>query len=306
MIYGVIDLGSNTVRLTVYECEADSFNILFSDKTMAGLAGYVEKKILSKAGIEKACSVLNTYRGIIRNFDISNIFVFATASLRNIENTDEAVEAILKRTGFVVEVISGEEEATLDFIGATHNVSIDNGLLVDIGGGSTELVTYSNRTIKKAISMSIGSLSLYTKHVKDILPIKEERKTIKEVIIENIEQVEIFDGQQHQTICGVGGTVRAALKLNNHIFGLSDSNKIISAKNIKEILNKLCDADTDAWKIILKVCPDRIHTIIPGLLVLNTVSKYFGCETIVVSSYGVREGYLYNKVLKKNKNTQSE
>jgi exopolyphosphatase/guanosine-5'-triphosphate,3'-diphosphate pyrophosphatase len=301
MIYGVIDLGSNTVRLTVYECEADSFNILFSEKTMAGLAGYVEKKILSKTGIEKACSVLNTYRGIIRNFDISNVFVFATASLRNIENTDEAVAAILKRTGFVVEVISGEEEATLDFIGATHNVSIDNGLLVDIGGGSTELVTYSNRTIKKAISMSIGSLSLYTKHIKDILPIKEERKTIKEVIIENIEQVEIFDGEQHKTICGVGGTVRAALKLNNHIFGLSDSNKTISTKNIKEILNKLCDADTDAWKIILKVCPDRIHTIIPGLLVLNTVSKYFGCETIVVSSYGVREGYLYNKVLKKNK-----
>lgn len=302
MIYGIIDLGSNTVRLTVYECRNDSFKILFSEKTMAGLAGYVENNNLTRAGIEKACSVLNTYRGIIQNFDIQNVYVFATASLRNIDNTNEAVNTIAQKTGFEVEIISGEEEGILDFAGATHNVNMDGGLLVDIGGGSTELVTFEASEIKMSISMSIGSLSLYTKLVKDLLPTKEERKKMKEVITENIKKVEISNEQQYKTICGVGGTIRAALKLNNHIYGLSDSNRIIPAKNIKDILNYLWEDGSDSWKVILKVCPDRIHTIIPGLLILSTVAKYFGSDIIVVSSYGVREGYLYNKVL--NKNTQ--
>lgn len=112
---------------------------------------------------------MNSYKNICENFTINHIAVFATASLRNITNTDEAVREITKATGLAIDVVSGKEEATLDFIGATHDLDTSHdGLLVDIGGGSTELVSFEKGQILQAVSLPIGSLSLYNKTCGEI------------------------------------------------------------------------------------------------------------------------------------------
>jgi len=91
------------------------------------------------------------------------VAAFTTAALRNAKNSREAVAAIEERTGIKIQVISGDEEATFDFIGATHNLQNDSGLLIDIGGGSTEIVTYRDRQIQYKTSLPIGSLSFASK-----------------------------------------------------------------------------------------------------------------------------------------------
>src|SRR5699024_8721157 len=136
MIYGIADVGSNTVRLSIYKCEGGEIRLLMNRKVMAGLAGYVRHGALTPEGIEVACQTLQGYRSLMDNLELPDLRVFATASLRNISNTEEAVGAVMAATGLRVGVLSGREEAELSFRGAIQNAGLYTGLLADLGGGS--------------------------------------------------------------------------------------------------------------------------------------------------------------------------
>ena len=122
MKQAIIDIGSNSIRLTLYETEGEHFKTLFREKIMAGLAGYVENRTLSAAGIECACSALLNFQSILQTLKIDHICVFATASLRNISNTGQARSIIRSATGYDVEILSGEEEALLGYTGAMQEL----------------------------------------------------------------------------------------------------------------------------------------------------------------------------------------
>lgn len=294
-MYGVIDIGSNSIRLSLYKKTENSFKLMLNKKNMAGLAGYIDKSgNLNKKGIRKTISILNAYRQILENIEVEGIFVFATASLRNINNTEEALQIIREQTGFDIDLVSGEQEAIYDFVGATHFMDLDKGILVDIGGGSTELVFYSNGNIEKAISMPIGSLSLYTKFVKNIIPTKKELINMKEYIEEELLVVDSSD--KYAIICGVGGTIRGAYKLSNEIFDKSAGNRTIEVDKLIQMRREFSDERKYAVNKIIKIVPERIHTIIPGMTILECISEKYNSQSIIVSEYGIREGYLYTKL----------
>lgn len=302
--WAVIDIGSNTMRLSIYQCVPEQFRIMIHKKEMVGLASYVEDGRLSDSGIKTACEVLNGFKTIVQSLGVEKILIFATASLRNVSNTEEAVSIIEQETGYFVEVISGEEEARLDFIGAMHQVELKDGLLVDIGGGSTELVPFYKKKPVMAVSVPIGSLSLYTNHVKKILPKKEELEKIRTAAMEAMEQtLGTFRPEKRQRICGVGGTIRALLKLCNYIYHKESTNQIISGEEVNELYTMLSDKKEGKWKAILRITPDRIHTILPGLTILWLIVKKYNVTEVIVSGYGVREGYLVERggfITKKN------
>ena len=137
----IVDLGSNTIRLSLYNTlENGSFETLFSKKYMAGLAGYVSHGIMSNDGINQACAVLLDFKVLLQQLGVNEMHVFATASLRNIKNTEKALETIKRRTGLCVDVIAGSEEGILGYYGALYTTDLKNGIMFDIGGGSTEFV----------------------------------------------------------------------------------------------------------------------------------------------------------------------
>ena len=110
----IVDLGSNTIRLSLYNTlENGSFETLFSKKYMAGLAGYVSHGIMSNDGINQACAVLLDFKVLLQQLGVNEMHVFATASLRNIKNTEKALETIKRRTGLCVDVIAGSERRYL-------------------------------------------------------------------------------------------------------------------------------------------------------------------------------------------------
>ena len=151
MKQAVIDIGSNSMRLTVYETTPPQiFRVLFKEKIMAGLAGYVEHNALSPDGIERAILGLLSFRATLSALDIKAVAVFATASLRNVKNTDQAVAAIQRATGYPIEVISGEEEAAFGYAGAMQELDLTDGLFVDIGGASTEVVRFAGGVMESA------------------------------------------------------------------------------------------------------------------------------------------------------------
>lgn len=293
----IVDLGSNTIRLSLYNTlENGGFETLFSKKYMAGLAGYVSHGIMSNDGINQACAVLLDFKILLQQLGINEMHVFATASLRNIKNTEKALEAIKRRTGLCVDVISGSDEGILGYYGALYTTDLKNGIMFDIGGGSTEFVRVKNGKVKKSQSISIGSLNLFHNHVSGLWPDKKEQKSIAKRIEKRLNAVE-FPKKAPEKVCCVGGTCRAILNIVNYHFNKQESNRIITKEEFDKILKILTKRDKTSRNYILKLCPDRVHTIIPGMLVVKEIMEQLHCEELWVSRYGVREGYLCKNFL---------
>ncbi len=296
MLYGIIDLGSNTIRLCVYSCENGKFSLLLNEKSFAGLVGYVENGKMNAHGSIKAIKTIQKFQRLASCIGVQKLYIFATASLRNIVNTGEVVERIYTETGLMPDVLSGEEEARFGFTGANSAVRLDSGLYMDIGGGSTELVYFENGGVLHGTSIPVGSLNLYLAYVEELLPNKKERKTIRAAVREELAQVDWLYGLETKTICGVGGTIRALKKYHTETMNANGCAPL-EAGYVDELINTVGNAKTLGYKPLLRVIPDRIHTILPGLLILDEVLLQTGAQQIYVSKHGVREGYLISRVL---------
>ena len=293
---GVVDVGSNTIRLSIYRCEGTHIKLLLNKKEMAGLAGYIKDGALSDSGVLVACRVLSGFKALLDNFDIRDIYVFGTASLRNIANTEEALGTIREVTGLTVDVLTGAEEARLSFLGAAMGGGASSGLLADIGGGSVELVSYADGEVVSGCSLPMGSLSLYSKYVEGLFPTQEETRRIRSFAAEELEKARTPGGTCRHLV-GVGGTIRAAAKLCNDLAGADPDNRVIPVEELRDLYKGLKKGDKDTLRQILRSVPDRVHTILPGLIILNTVLKAYEVETVSVSTCGVREGYLLDRVI---------
>lgn len=296
MKYALIDMGSNSIRLTVYDLYQTDFRILFKEKIMAGLAGYVEHGRLTREGVDCACRGLLEFQNTLDLLQIKNLEVFATASLRNISNTAQAVDQIFQTTGIPVEVLTGEAEAQYGFYGATCDIRIPNGLFADVGGASAELALFEGRQVQCAASVPVGSLKLYRDCVKKILPGKESRKRIENAVQSAFANVPLDAFPQKEHMVCVGGTARASLRLCRKIFGMPEDCRTVTREQLESLFRQLRKSNRDAADLILRYEPERIHTLIPGIMVLWYLAEKFRVSDITVSHYGVREGYLRRKI----------
>lgn len=297
MKYALIDMGSNSVRLSVYEITGNDFWILFREKQMARLASYVEDGLLVQDGIDRAVEFLNEFHQTLRVLQIDQLSVFATASLRNITNTVEASQEITQRTGIPIEVISGTQEAEYGFHGVLHHADLIDGIFVDIGGASTEIVEFNGGNIVQEVSVPIGSLKLYKDCVKMILPGNGSRKRIDRAIERSLSNT-IEPASYPRMVC-TGGTCRAILRMIEKLYGAH--NRTFTKDALDELYEKLCHNDKETADFILSHEPERINSLIPGLMILHALCETFATEEITVSQYGVREGYLLCRVMNQEK-----
>ncbi|MGI6212632.1 MAG: hypothetical protein ACOYJJ_08635 [Anaerovoracaceae bacterium] len=295
----IIDIGSNSMRQTLYEVSDGSFQILFRKKFMAGLAGYVKKENLTNEGIERAITGLKDFKQTqqLLNIDNSDVSIFATASLRNIRNTEDVQARILSETGYNVEILSGEQEAYLGYTGAMQEVPADSGAFVDIGGASTEIVSFDKNKVRRDSSFPVGSLNLYKKCVKHILPSEKSLKKIEKTITDQIDKDYLYLFDKRSPLICVGGTSRAVLKIAKRRYDLPEDCNTITGEQFKELSHYLMSGKEEIKDVILKLEPDRIHTLIPGIAILHHIYKLFDAKELIVSSYGVREGYLCQKLM---------
>ena len=197
--------------------------------------------------------------------------------------------------------MTGDEEATFDFIGATHNLVDEDGLLIDIGGGSTEIVYFKNREIKVKVSLPIGSLSFHTRYTGiHILPSESECNEMRAEAEVTVSAIREFQTITHAQICGIGGTFKGAMALYNSMYGLPKRNSRMEIKRITDILWRFQREHelTQQDKILLmRTVPERMHTFLPGLIIADVLSKRFGSQHIIFSDSGVREGYIYDRII---------
>jgi len=242
--YGVIDLGSNSIRLVIYEVKDDrrstysskDFKSIINDKVMAGLAAFVEDGVFTSDGVDRAVNVLKSHMKRVRYFGCKRVDVFATAVLRNAVNCAEAVAEIERRCGLAVTLLSARDEAHLGFVGARCSTPLERGTLVDIGGGSTELTRVEGGRDSDDVSLGQGSLSSFARFVRNILPAPIEMDAIACEFRGNLRRLPSLEPYKAPTLYGVGGSTRAAAKLVQQLDELQTRPREIQAEQVQQIL----------------------------------------------------------------------
>jgi Exopolyphosphatase len=296
--YAAIDLGSNSISLAVYRMDKSGMTLLNKDKAMAGIIGCVQEGRISEEGVRRAAGIVTELHRKAREAG-AEVFCFATASLRGVKNRRDVLDAIRRETGLEVDVMPWEREAYYDYLAVERLTGVKNALAADIGGGSIELLWIRNNSLYRSASLPTGSLKLCRDYVMGVRPGLPEMERIEAAVNAYLDGVAWVGQTGCGALCTVGGTARAVARLHKEIFppdkNLGDYDYAYPAQDMDALLSVLADKEKH-YKLIMKLCPDRIHTITPGFLALRAIVKRAGATRIALSRFGVREGYLIEKV----------
>lgn len=298
MRHAIVDIGSNTIRLIIFDINENkkNFKKVLNKKYTAGLITYVHDGELSGKGIKKLIKTLSSIKNIVIELNVDTFSPFATASLRNLENTEEVLEEVKKDLDIDIDVLEQVEEAFLGNVGIRSEIKVDSGISVDIGGASTEVVYFEEDGPREYINLKTGSLLLFGENVSRILPKKSEIRAIEKSVIRELNSSH-FSSKENKLI-GIGGTIRTTGKVIADLW--NEDEEKFTLKDIYKLLNLIKDRNTETIRSIIRTNPARIHTIIPGIIILKILMEKFEIDEIEVSDNGLREGYLIYKVLEGN------
>lgn len=298
MKYGVIDIGSNTIRLVVYRIIDGRIEYLLDKKIFAAAVNYKKDGRMQIDGVKVIIDVLEQLKELASHHELSYLWCFATASLRKISNTDDVLASIRESTGLEITIISGEKEAELGVKGLEYAFEIRNAISIDLGGGSCEVSLIKNGRLIERTSMDIGSVSITKQYVSDIFPSKKEIDKIKREVNKNLDGIEWLKKTGVDAAYAVGGSARAMCNMHKFISGsIQDIHGYrLFADDILPLYTKLIDMGVDGVRLADQHCPGRIFTLVPGMIIIKQILIKASVPVIRLSRFGVREGYLLEKV----------
>lgn len=287
----IVDIGSNSVRLVVYETLARSPAQVFNEKEMAGLGRQVATTgRLAADAIDIALSALRRFRILCDAMQVDSVRVIATAAARDAKNGPEFLAAAEEAIGQPIELISGKREAYLSGMGVLSGFSNPDGIVGDLGGGSLELIPVGDGRVGEGVSLPIGGLALLDRSKGSI---KTADKIVRDAL-EGLPQVEAMRGRD---FFAVGGTWRALATLHQRQAGYPLNvmhGYAIPASEAADFARLVERADNTVLSAIEAVSSARRPLLAYGALVLDTLIKKGKPRSIVVSAHGVREGLLHD------------
>lgn len=309
---GVIDIGSNTIRLVVYEVSEPlltggervtrhqgdpGFEIIMDESIIAGLSSYVEAGTLSDRGIAKACDSIDDLKARADLVSCRRLFPFATAAIRNCTNSRRVVREIEDATGLAIDVLSGEEEAELGFVGASIGMDMHDGVLVDLGGGSAEVTLISEGVPSRSRSIPMGCVVAYARYVSMVFPTMEEAEAIERGFEELARESGILDERPERTFYGLGGGTLSIARMLAQMHGSSEPEKVVTHAGIRKIASFLEEDPSSFAHTAIKAVPGTVHMLIPACVIFGFLMDAFGCDVLHPCKHGIREGYLVSKAL---------
>ncbi len=287
----VIDIGSNSVRLVVYEGITRSPTALFNEKTLAGLGREVQTKgLLAPDAIEMALSALKRFRALCDAMRVERLWVLATAASRDARNGRDFIAAAERICRAKIDVISGQREAQLTALGVVSGFHRPDGIVGDLGGGSLELVDVHGSRIKTGITLPLGGLALQDKSAKSL---KRAEKIVK-TAISSLPQLRDGKGR---AFYAVGGTWRALARLHMWQTGYPlhvMHGYVIRAREALEFSRLVRRVNPETLSQIEAVADARRPLLAYAALVLENIVREAEPKEVVFSALGVREGLLYS------------
>ena len=289
---GVVDVGSNSVRLVVFDGAARSPAYFFNEKIMCALgAGMSETGHLNPEGRERALNALKRFKVLAERMDAGPLTIVATAAVRQAKDGQAFCDEVMAQTGQKIWVIDGQEEARLSAQGVLLGWPGSYGLVCDIGGSSMELAEIKGGKVGRRVTSELGPLK-----TRDIKGGKKERiKYIKGVVSDLHE----YMGDQNDRLFLVGGSWRAIARIDMERLGyplhvLHEYR--MNAKAVRETAKFIAAHDPDELRQRCGVSASRMALVPNAIEVLKEVVRKFRPRDIAISSYGIREGMLYEQM----------
>lgn len=292
---GVVDIGSNSVRLVVFDGAARSPAYFFNEKIMCALgAGIAETGRLNPEGRERALAALKRFVLLAKGMNLGPLSAVATAAVRDAEDGPDFCADVLRETGLRIAVIDGEEEARLSAQGVLLGWPGAYGLVCDIGGASMELAEIADGKVGRCVTSPLGPLKL-----SRIEGGREGRKAhIKKIVAQLAEKM----GPQHNRLFLVGGSWRALARIDMMRRGyplrvLHEYRMDEAALN--DTIAYIEAGDCEEIRAAAGVSATRMALVPIAMDVLARLVRTIGPHDIAISSYGIREGMLYEQMPQK-------
>jgi len=285
----VIDIGSNSVRLVVYSGAPRAPSIIFNEKVLAGLGQGLDKTGELAAGPRaRAMSALRRFRLLVEAMAVKQPHVLATAAVRDAKN-GPAFLAEIRALGLHPQVISGEAEGQLAGMGVLSGIPDAEGIVGDLGGGSLELAEVRGGEVRKSISLPLGVLRIGE-------PDAANEKKVRACLADALAASKLGKKGKDRPLYLVGGSWRALARLDiistgyplpiTHDYRMAPSRPA----ELRKLIANLDQADPRSLRMLTA---SRIPTLPAAKMVLSALVDTLGPSELVVSSFGIREGFLY-------------
>ncbi|HST93141.1 MAG TPA: exopolyphosphatase [Microvirga sp.] len=289
-----VDIGSNSVRLVVYEGLTRAPTPIYNEKVLCGLGRHVATTgRLDDDAVERALRALARFRVLCKTMNVSDVFVLATAAARDASNGPAFLKAAEEACGRPIELLSGAKEAQLSALGVVSGFYDPDGIVGDMGGGSLELVDVEGTTVGQGTTMPLGGLAL-----QDLSggSLKKAQRIVRAALERAPEYLEHLHGR---TFYAVGGTWRALARLHQaakdyplHVM----HGYVISPDDGLDFLHLVEEVDAKTLKDIESISEARRPLLAYGAIVLEEIIRLGMPKEIAISASGVREGLLYEKL----------
>jgi len=290
-----IDVGTNAIRLSIANVNGDGgYQTVYNVRAPVRLGQDVfTKGAISAQTIDKTLEAFTEFRQKLEEHAVAHVKAVGTCALREAINRDAVLKAVNKASGIDISVIGAEEEARLIHLAAKATVNLKNkvALLVDVGGGSVEVVLADDTSVLCTESYAMGSVRLLK-----ILDEKAGEERFNQLVTEYVDatqrrlQQEI--GDQKIDICvGTGGSIESLGELRKELFDKNSSQKV-TAEELKGLVKKLRATTVEQRIRDLRLRPDRADVIFPAAIVLYKIVQQAGVDEVVIPGIGLKDGVL--------------
>jgi exopolyphosphatase/guanosine-5'-triphosphate,3'-diphosphate pyrophosphatase len=291
-----IDIGTNTLLLLIGEVLKDgSLSIVHDEHAIARLGeGVHTSKYINENAIERASHILHKYKLICDSYNVDKITIVATSAMRDADNSEYVCSILSSIIQCPISIISGKEEAYFSYIGSKE--TYDNPTIIDIGGGSTEIICMDNEHTIQSISLNIGAVRFTEKYFSSYPPSSD---TLQDAIAEIKKSLSHFAISVNSPVIVVAGTPTTLACIDQ---GIDDYQRdkvhgyILTYDAISLITDMLCNTSYDSLFTIKGINPKRADILPAGSLLLKSLLSHFEIEHCIVSTKGLRYGVLYHSI----------
>ncbi|KAF0099959.1 MAG: exopolyphosphatase / guanosine-5'-triphosphate 3'-diphosphate pyrophosphatase [Rhodospirillaceae bacterium] len=287
---GIIDVGSNSIRLVVYERASRAPLPVFNEKVLCGLArGLDATGRLNPEGVEMALANIDRFATLAHNMKVTSLDLLATAAVRDAADGADFMRELASRPGIVAHTVSGQDEARYSGYGVMCGMPGADGVMGDLGGGSLELASLSNGRLGSSTTLPVGPLRLMSSGKGDP----------RKAVVDAIESVRWVREEQGKTFYAVGGAWRAFARLHMeqagyplHIIHQYE----IPADEARAVARLIAVQSPKSLEKMPGVSRRRVDTLPLACLALDRLLAVLKPKTIVFSAFGLREGFYYSRL----------
>ena len=288
----VIDIGSNSVRLVVYERMSRSLVSVFNEKTLCGLGREVQTTgLLAPDAVARALTSLRRFRALCKVQKVGRVHAIATAACRDATNGPDFIAKAERICGVKIEILSGPREAKLSALGVISGIHKPDGIVGDLGGGSLELIDVRGNGVRSGVTLPLGTLALQDLSHKSL-------KRAERIVKNELSDLTQLKSGRARSFYAVGGTWRALARIHiiqsgyplgvMHGYSIPAADALDFARRLRRLAAADMLADIEA------IAEARRPLLTYAALVLEYVIRVAQPKTVVFSTFGVREGLLYS------------